>query len=233
MTLTFTAPPVDFTTLTEGSSNRVGNYLEDLVFQGRARVLGGVTTNDTRTSPPAVTSISGASAPCPVSRPTDLHPAPGMNLNHHHPVGGAPAPSRVAGCALASGVGVRTRPGEISYALVPHGFSARARKTTPGGGCAPRSAELQFGALVPSLFHYGAPTPAAGARRACAPRLSANGAVPFQPGATPQGELVGWVLGLKARPIVSPEERSPSALDRPFSAHKKLALPSWGVAPGW
>ena len=49
MTLTFTAPPVDFTTLTEGSSKMVGVYLEDLVFQGRARVIGGVTTNDTRT----------------------------------------------------------------------------------------------------------------------------------------------------------------------------------------
>lgn len=49
LVLTFTAPPADFTTLTEGSSRMVGAYQEDITFQGRARVVGGAGTNDTRT----------------------------------------------------------------------------------------------------------------------------------------------------------------------------------------
>ena len=53
--------------------------------------------------------------------------------------GGAHAPSRVAGCALTSGFRLRTPGMEILYAIVPSGFSARARKTAPEGGCAPRN----------------------------------------------------------------------------------------------
>lgn len=49
LVLTFTAPPVDFTSLTEGSSRMVGAYQEDITFKGRARVVGGSPTNDTRT----------------------------------------------------------------------------------------------------------------------------------------------------------------------------------------
>ena len=52
---------------------------------------------------------------------------------------GAHAPSRVAGCALASGVGERTPVAETPSALVRPGFSAGARKTAPEGGCAPPS----------------------------------------------------------------------------------------------
>lgn len=49
LVLTFTAPPVDFTTLTEGSSKMVGLYQEDITFKGRLRTVGGSPTNDTRT----------------------------------------------------------------------------------------------------------------------------------------------------------------------------------------
>ena len=49
LVLTFTAPPVDFTTLTEGSARMVGGYQENITFKGRARTVGAVTTNDTRT----------------------------------------------------------------------------------------------------------------------------------------------------------------------------------------
>jgi hypothetical protein len=49
LVLTFTAPPVDFTTLTEGSSRMVGVYNEDITFKGRTRITGGAPTQDTRT----------------------------------------------------------------------------------------------------------------------------------------------------------------------------------------
>jgi hypothetical protein len=45
MVLQFTAPPVSFTTLTEGGARMVGTYQEDITFRGRARN----GTNDTRT----------------------------------------------------------------------------------------------------------------------------------------------------------------------------------------
>lgn len=49
MVLTFTAPPADFTSLTEGSSKMLGTFTEDITFIGRSRIVGGVATNDTRT----------------------------------------------------------------------------------------------------------------------------------------------------------------------------------------
>ena len=62
-----------------------------------------------------------------------------MRLNSKSEIRGAHAPSRVAGCALASGVGARIAGAETPHDSVPPGFSARARKTAPEGGCAPRS----------------------------------------------------------------------------------------------
>ena len=75
--------------------------------------------------------------------------------------------------------------------------------------------------------------PRGGARRGSAPSSSANGAVPFQPGATPQESATTKTLGLKARAIVPQRELAPTALDRAFSAHEGLAHGSWGGAPGW
>ena len=49
MVLTFTAPPVDFTALTEGSSKMVGTFAEEITFIGRSRIIGNVPVNDTRT----------------------------------------------------------------------------------------------------------------------------------------------------------------------------------------
>ena len=69
---------------------------------------------------------------------------------------GPHAPSRVAGCALASGFRLRTRVVEIPNALVPRGFSARARKTAPEGGCAPRlTSPLHFPPLLAALLLLG------------------------------------------------------------------------------
>lgn len=47
--LTFTAPPVDFTALTEGSSKMLGTFAEEITFIGRSRIVGNVPVNDTRT----------------------------------------------------------------------------------------------------------------------------------------------------------------------------------------
>ena len=82
----------------------------------------------------------------PASRSDPLVP-PGFSARARKtaPAGGCPprgahAPSRVAGCALAASLGARTDGGESSDASVRPGFSARARKTAPEDGCAPRTA---------------------------------------------------------------------------------------------
>lgn len=47
--LTFTQPSVEYNSLTSGSTRVEGSYQENISFIGRAYVLGGVTTNETRT----------------------------------------------------------------------------------------------------------------------------------------------------------------------------------------
>lgn len=49
MVFTFTEPAVEYTSLTSGSTRVTGSYEETISFIGRAYVLGGVTTNETRT----------------------------------------------------------------------------------------------------------------------------------------------------------------------------------------
>ncbi len=49
MILTFTEPPVEYNSLTSGSTRVEGTYEENISFIGRAYVLGNVTTNETRT----------------------------------------------------------------------------------------------------------------------------------------------------------------------------------------
>ncbi|NDF01120.1 MAG: hypothetical protein EB034_23075, partial [Verrucomicrobia bacterium] len=49
MVLTFTPPPLDYTSLTTGGTRMEGTYEENITLLGRAYVLGGVTTNETRT----------------------------------------------------------------------------------------------------------------------------------------------------------------------------------------
>ena len=67
--------------------------------------------------------------------------------------GGAPPPTGVAGCALAASLGAQTHVDESADACVPPGFSARARKTAPEGGCAPRpAAASDFNTLALELF---------------------------------------------------------------------------------
>ena len=86
---------------------------------------------------------TGDSHPLPVAadgRRRNLRTIPGNPPPH---VGGyagrgAHAPSGVAGCALASSLGSHTTVVVRSHDCASPGFSARARKTAPEGGCAPR-----------------------------------------------------------------------------------------------
>ena len=66
---------------------------------------------------------------------------------------GPHAPPRVAGCALASGVGGRTPLAEFPHPPVARRFSARARKTAPEGGCAPPlTSPLHFPPLLTAFL---------------------------------------------------------------------------------
>ena len=58
--------------------------------------------------------------------------------------GGPHPPAGVAGCALAASFRRAPTVSRTPHALVPRRFSARARKTAPGGGCAPQPASPRF-----------------------------------------------------------------------------------------
>ena len=47
--LRFTQPTTEYNSLTSGSTKLTGTYEENISFSGRTYVLGGVTTNETRT----------------------------------------------------------------------------------------------------------------------------------------------------------------------------------------
>ena len=71
-------------------------------------------------------------------------------------VGGAHPPAGVAGCALASSSGEHAHVVKTPYDFVPRGFSPRARKTAPEGGCAPHAASEFIPPLLLLVTAYGA-----------------------------------------------------------------------------
>ena len=84
-------------------------------------------------------ATGGLGTSCPHPQFSDPSRRPTPNSIGTPQSGRSHPPPGVAGCAPASSVLARTKLATSSHAFVPRKFSARARKTTPEGGCAPHS----------------------------------------------------------------------------------------------